>query len=201
LLSLVGVAVLAALALLVLEIRTDPAAGVDRDKLAAARAAHEQRSDAPPSLTPLSAPADESRPRPTPLPVPAAAPRSKPLLPVPAPSSLERPSLRGVAERPALRPMAVAPGASEPGGSRERLNRANKLYDHADYEGARDAALEILADQPQNVRMLRIVISTSCIMGDEQAAQAHFDRLEHARDRRHMRTRCSRFGVELESPE
>ena len=55
-------------------------------------------------------------------------------------------------------------------------------------------AARLLARYPSNVRMLRIMVSASCIDGDAQAAQAHYARLP-APDQAQMRTRCARYGV------
>ncbi len=78
-----------------------------------------------------------------------------------------------------------------------QMNEANRLYDKADYEGARDSALEILEASPHNVRMKRIVVSASCIMGDEDPAREHFGTLP-TRDQRQMARRCKRYGIDFE---
>lgn len=80
---------------------------------------------------------------------------------------------------------------------KNQMNQANRYYDKADYEGARDAALEVLANNPDNVRMLRIVVSSSCIMAEEEMAARYYETLPD-RDKRQMANRCSRYGIELE---
>jgi hypothetical protein len=80
---------------------------------------------------------------------------------------------------------------------KSRMNAANALYDKADYEAARESALEVLATSPDNVRMKRIVVSSSCIMGDEGPAREHFSALP-TRDQRQMARRCQRYGIEFE---
>jgi hypothetical protein len=47
---------------------------------------------------------------------------------------------------------------------------------------------------PGNVRMLRLVVSSACMMGEPDKAQKYWIELpEH--DRAQMTTRCARFGV------
>ena len=79
---------------------------------------------------------------------------------------------------------------------KNQMNEANRRYDKADYEGARESALEVLENNPHNVRMQRIVVSSSCIMGDEGLATEHFSALP-ARDQRQMARRCKRYGIEF----
>lgn len=78
-----------------------------------------------------------------------------------------------------------------------RMNDANSLYDKADYEGAREAALAVLSNSPNNVRMQRIVVSSSCIMGEEDLATEHYQSLPQ-RDQRQMARRCKRYGIDFE---
>ena len=80
---------------------------------------------------------------------------------------------------------------------KSKMDDANRLYDRADYEGARDAAVELLSSEPTNVRMMRIIVSSSCIMGDEEVATKHFSDLP-ARDQRQMARRCKRYGIEFD---
>jgi hypothetical protein len=71
---------------------------------------------------------------------------------------------------------------------------ANKLYDRHNYEEARTLALKLLERQPGTVRMLRVVVSSSCILGDGDSAQKYWTQLPEF-DRGQMSTRCERFGV------
>ena len=71
---------------------------------------------------------------------------------------------------------------------------ANKLYDRHNYEEARNLALKLLERQPGTVRMLRVVVSSSCILGDGETAQKYWTSLPDF-DRTQMATRCERFGV------
>lgn len=74
------------------------------------------------------------------------------------------------------------------------MSEANKAYDRGEYEEARVIAARVLAAEPTNVRMLRIVVSSACIEGDSIDAQKHYLQLP-AFDRAAMRTRCDRYGV------
>jgi hypothetical protein len=75
------------------------------------------------------------------------------------------------------------------------LTEANKSFDHGDYEDAQKQALEMLKQDPGNVKMLRIVVSTSCFMGDPDKAQQYWSQLPETRDRAQMSVRCARYGV------
>jgi chemotaxis protein methyltransferase WspC len=76
------------------------------------------------------------------------------------------------------------------------MDEANKAYDRGDFDDAKTIAQRLLARQPNNVRMLRIMVSASCIDGDGATAQAHYVKLPPA-DQAVMRLRCSRYGVGL----
>lgn len=79
------------------------------------------------------------------------------------------------------------------------MNEANRAYDQGEFDEAKSIALKVLAKQPGNVRMLRIVVSSECIAGDSAEAQKYFAQLPAA-DRAQMRTRCDRYGVTLKDP-
>ena len=76
------------------------------------------------------------------------------------------------------------------------MAEANKAYDHQDYDEAKELANRVLADDPGNVRMRRILVSTACMQGDAPEAQKQFDLLPTSGDARHvMRVRCKREGI------
>ena len=79
------------------------------------------------------------------------------------------------------------------------MAEANKAYDRGDLDEAKAIARKVLATSPKNVRMLRIVVSTSCIMGDNAEAQEAFAQLPQP-DREQMKTRCARQGVSFTEP-
>ena len=79
------------------------------------------------------------------------------------------------------------------------MAEANRAYDQGEFDEAKQIALKVLAKVPNNVRMLRIVVSSECIAGDAGEAQKYFTALPPA-DRAQMRTRCDRYGVTLKDP-
>jgi hypothetical protein len=76
------------------------------------------------------------------------------------------------------------------------MDEANKFYDHSDYEAASKQALRVLEKHPDNVRMLRIVVSSACMMGDADMATKYFATLP-ARDQGDMAKRCARYEIPL----
>jgi hypothetical protein len=79
------------------------------------------------------------------------------------------------------------------------MDQANKAYDRQDFEEARVIAAKVLQKQPTNVRMLRIMVSSSCIEGDNGVAQKYFEQLPKG-DREQMKARCDRYGVTFKDP-
>lgn len=78
----------------------------------------------------------------------------------------------------------------------ERLLEANKLYDRGDFEGARALAQKMLGEVPGHVKMLRVVVSSSCILGDAEVAQRYAAELPPA-DHAAMVQRCQKFQIDL----
>ncbi len=75
------------------------------------------------------------------------------------------------------------------------LLEANKAYDRKDFDAARSLALKLLqSSAPGNVRMLRVVVSSSCILGDADLAKKYLAELPQF-DRDQMATRCSQYGI------
>ena len=101
---------------------------------------------------------------------------------------------------PTTPPPSMVPGPSlpeaapDPVGKDARLDEATKLYDAGDYDGAGKLAQTLLATDPSNTRMLRIAVSSACMMGDNDTAQRFFGRLLGP-DRDQMVSRCSRYGI------
>jgi hypothetical protein len=177
----IGVAVAAALILLFLQVKDSPAHEVDEAKLAAARA--QAKRSAPVTNTPTSpSSSGPGIPKPT---------RIKPPTTKPAPP--DEPDQK-VFERdePVIQP------STEPTDQKKiQMDAANRAYDRADYEGALETALEVLKDNPRNIRMLRVVVSSACIMADGDQAREWYDKLP-GRDQRQMSIRCKRYGVEFD---
>ena len=76
----------------------------------------------------------------------------------------------------------------------ELMASANKAYDRGDLEIARNLATKALEQAPDNVRMLRVMVSTHCMEGESAEAATFFARLPPA-DQDQMRARCDRYGV------
>jgi hypothetical protein len=82
----------------------------------------------------------------------------------------------------------------------EEMALASKYYDGNDYEAAQKQALRVLAKEPENIRMLRVVVSSACMMGDADTATKYFPSLPAGRDQRDMVKRCSRYEITLPEP-
>ena len=78
----------------------------------------------------------------------------------------------------------------------EMALEANKLYDKGDFDGARNLAQKLLTQLPDNVKLLRVVVSSSCIMGEGEVAQNYAAKLPQG-DKEAMVTRCSKFQIDL----
>lgn len=74
------------------------------------------------------------------------------------------------------------------------MDEANKAYDRGDIDEARAIANKALAASPGNTRMLRVLVSSACIAGDNAEAQQAYALLPPG-DRAQMQTRCARYGV------
>lgn len=91
---------------------------------------------------------------------------------------------------------APRPGANIDIKKDELMATANKAYDHGDFDEAIVIAKKVLSNDPANVRMLRIMVSASCILGDGPIAQKHYLLLPiGSNDRADMKKRCDRYGV------
>lgn len=74
------------------------------------------------------------------------------------------------------------------------MAEANRAYDRGDFDDAKQVAGRVLARYPTNVRMLRVMVSASCMDGDSATAQQHYAKLPPS-DQEQMRTRCARYGI------
>src|SRR5262249_13063661 len=95
--------------------------------------------------------------------------------------------------------LAASDPAAAPADLDATMAEANRAYDRGDLDDAKTLASRLLARQPTNVRMLRILVSASCIDGDTAAALASFVKLPAA-DQAQMRVRCARYGVSFPGP-
>jgi hypothetical protein len=195
-----AVAVAGIMLYLFLAVRGGPAAVAPAD-LAAARARHEAEAARSAAARPApSAPSDdrgefdrrltEHRARPGRI---RDVTHAEPGLPDIPPSNPEG--------GPATGP-TIATGEPEPVLDAQmqlsaKLDEANRLYDKADYETAQQRAIDVLREAPDNVRMMRIVVSTSCMMGQEDQARKYYGTLPE-RDKIQMAVRCERYGIKFE---
>lgn len=74
------------------------------------------------------------------------------------------------------------------------MDEANRAYDKQEFEEARTIANRILAKDPTNVRMLRIMVSAACVEVDKDEAAKWLGKLPPG-DQQAMKTRCTRYGV------
>lgn len=133
------------------------------------------------SRTPAPAPREALPPRADPAPV---TPPRAPVVVARQPSAPPAPEVAaGAGDEPAVGPKLDA-----------AMSEANKAYDRGDFDDAKVIAGRLLARFPTNVRMLRIMVSASCIDGDSTVAQAHYAKLPPA-DQEQMKVRCARYGI------
>ena len=74
------------------------------------------------------------------------------------------------------------------------MTESNKMYDRGDFEGARNLAFKVLERDGKSVRMMRVVVSASCILGDSEVATKYWAQLPE-QDQAQMSIRCARYQV------
>ncbi len=153
-------------------------------------------------VTHRPAPTHEAPPTPTPTPIPTPPTKAK-LAGLPStPSEVtelykKHPQLgREVDGPPALTPPDDLKAELK---LDNMMELANKAYDNQNFDDATAIAQKVLSKDPNNVRMLRIIVSANCIQGDSVIAQQAYEKLPAA-DREQMRTRCDRYGVSFKEP-
>lgn len=168
---------------LFIEVRAQPAVQIDRTSRPSQPAPIAQQTAA---VAPMTVHEEPARP--------AAVPPARPAAPRPAPPMITSASSPGA---------PGSTGQAGPAGQDELtagpaldavMGEANKAYDRGELEDAKAIASRVLAKFPTNVRMLRVMVSASCIDGDTQVALAHYGKLP-ASDQEQMRVRCARYGV------
>lgn len=170
---------------LLIEVRSSGAAAPDDTALQAAADRHARGSAGATSRPPRIEDLNAGRP--------SGAPST---VNVPSPTDLDR-RLADKLRRDGAFKTEPAPDADDPATNPDfdaAMLQANKLYDRHSYDEARQLALKLLDRQPGTVRMLRVVVSSSCILGDAEMAQKYWLQLPDF-DRGQMSTRCDRFGV------
>jgi type IV secretory pathway VirB10-like protein len=161
------------------------------------RSAPAQPPSSPHTVTPTTPPVVAvANDKPAPPPPPPSPPVVEPDPPAAPPEDA------AVADKPE-RPQINNPFRPKLGGITGKLEtamtEANKAYDRGDMDEARQLAQKILARQPGNERMLRIMVSSSCMDGDAAEAQKYYNQLP-PHDRGAMKTRCERYGVTFTDP-
>lgn len=76
------------------------------------------------------------------------------------------------------------------------MDIASRQYDRNDLQAARASAHAVVAIDPDNVRMLRLIVSCACKLGNADEARTFYSRLP-ARDAKQIRSRCARYDVKL----
>ncbi len=71
------------------------------------------------------------------------------------------------------------------------------LYDSSDYPNAVAKAKSILDKHPDNIRALRVLITSSCILKDEETAREHYPRVLTPVDKKSVETVCAQHGIKL----
>lgn len=191
-LAATSVAVLGALVLLLVEVRASPQIEIPEAALAEARARYQRSQSAAerPVVSP-EVPAPPRRPPPQPLATNQPDPAAPVMPPVPPddvdPSNaaaVER--MERLREREEMRPEI-----------RERRERLRQYYDEGNYEMALREARSLLPDAPTNRYVMRVAVTSACAMGEKAIAQEYYGQLFRDEDRRIVRVRCSRYGVEF----
>ena len=106
------------------------------------------------------------------------------------------------AERPTPKPWkttATPPDEVKPNGNEvlkvdQLMSEASKAYDKGDFDEAKTFASKVLTVEASNVKMLRIMVSASCIDGASVEAQKYYLLLPPP-DREQMKVRCDRYGI------
>jgi hypothetical protein len=73
--------------------------------------------------------------------------------------------------------------------AQELMDEANRAYDRQEYDDAVKISQKLLAAEPGNIRLLRIVVSSACQMGDFDTADGAFQQLPPF-DQQQMNKRC-----------
>lgn len=79
------------------------------------------------------------------------------------------------------------------------MDQASKAYEGQDYKRASLIAGKILSLEPNNVRMLRIMVSSACATDDAATAQKYYASLP-PHDRQQMTARCEKAGITFTDP-
>ena len=171
---------------LFIEVRAEPGVDVDPDKLAEAKSRAERSQAARERSKPIARADSSARvkaPEPEPEPEIAAHARADDSPPI---------AVAGVSAG-----INITPPDLDGKPFVEKIKVARKLYGKRRYEQAYELALKLLEEEPNNRRVLRVVIASACVMAKPEEAESYYERLKMPRDRTQMRRRCKAYGVEL----
>lgn len=192
-LAAASVVLLGALVLLLVEVKASPEIEIPEQALAEARARYARNKAA------------RARPAPAPAPRAPAATRSPP-----RPQRPERPAavegdLEEPAEEehefdmdPARQRLAMLRDKREARENiRERREQVRQYYEQGDYKMALREARGLIPDAPTNRYVMRVAVTSACALGEQEIAQQYYSQLFREEDRRIVRVRCARHGIEL----
>jgi hypothetical protein len=190
-LAATSVAVLGALVILLVEVRASPSVEVPEEALAEARAAYQRdrsamaRADAPSIPPPMA--------KRMPAPMPTAPEHPVPDSPMPEPppgedteTAMAEERMARLREQEEMRPEI-----------RERRELVRQYFDEGNHEMALREARALIPDAPTNRYVLRVAVTSACALGDRAVATEYYGQLFRDEDRRIVRVRCSRFGVDF----
>jgi hypothetical protein len=181
------VAVLGALLVLFIRVRSAPEIVIPDDALSVARARYESiQTGRAPAAFASERGAGARPPRRPPASEPASEPGAEPFDGEP----IARRSISTV--RPAAG-SGESPVYSPPTGEQERVRAA---YDHGDFEGALELAEQFLRQYPKDPYVKRVAVVAACAMGEEAVARKHYQEMA-ASDQPIVAKRCSRYGIQL----
>lgn len=189
-LAATAVVVLGALVILLVEVRASPEIEIPETALAEARAryqrdksAMERPADAPSMPMPMAA----RRPPPPPSPMPEPSERAPELDPGAGDTDgMAEERMARLREREEMRPEI-----------RERREVVRQYYDEGNYEMALREARTLIPEAPTNRYVLRVAVTSACALGDKTVANEYYSQLFRDEDRRIVRVRCSRYGVDF----
>jgi hypothetical protein len=191
-------AVLSAVVVLVFRVKAEPDVAVSDQALREAQASFERASRVPPPpATPAIPPPTLRSPEPAapgegePAARQGESERRIPRVPPTMASGLRREGH----DRGASEASSDAPTDQSPELVRKR-NTVTEAYDHGDFEAAFRASEDFLHQQPDDAYVKRVAAVSACALGDQNAALKHYQEATEA-NKRIIKLRCSRYGIEL----
>ncbi len=198
LLPISAAAVVLAVVVLAFKVRARPERKANDKALAQAEAQFKRGEDRVETLPALERSRAKAQLAQVPVPVPREAPPKPTETPEPAEGPLSPREPGSEPTEANQGPVPTGPeiiNSGEPDVA-EQMELATQMFDRGDYPGAEDVALHVLAREPDNARMTRIVVSSACATGNIERAKEYYGRLP-TRDQKQMQKRCNKWGVRL----